>query len=288
LRRLSSRMDVSLVVTRAPRPAGRGSKLRRTDVALEAAGLGLELREVEAIGDEEGVELLRRSSPDAIAVVAYGEILPAEVLSLARCVNLHFSLLPRWRGAAPVQRAIMAGDTATGVTTILMDEGLDTGPLLMSGSIEIEPSDDAGSLGSRLAEEGADLLARTLLSLDDLEPQPQSGEPTSAPKLTPTDRIVDWTNPAVREARRVRALSPEPGASTNFRGRTLKIYAALVQPRDEDRRPGQVIETRGDRLIVACGEDALAISSLGSEGRTRMAAADWLRGARLDVGETLG
>ena len=139
LRRLTSEIDVGLVVTRAPRPAGRGSNLRRTEVALAASELGLELLEVERIGVDASIELLGSSIPDAIAVVAYGEILPAPLLRLAPCINLHFSLLPRWRGAAPVQRAIMAGDDVTGVTTMLMDEGLDTGAVIRQEPVPIEP-----------------------------------------------------------------------------------------------------------------------------------------------------
>ena len=212
-----------LVVTNPPRPAGRGSKLTPTPVAEAARRLALPLEETETTRDERFAAQLRGLAPDVSVVVAYGELLASDVLNapLLGSVNLHFSLLPRWRGASPVQHAILEGDAVTGVTVIRMDEGMDTGPVLARREEAIRSDDDAGSLGARLAAIGADAVAEVLLRLamEDVTPTPQAGTATLAPKLGPADRAVDWTRPADAVVRRVRAFAPDPGANTTFRGR---------------------------------------------------------------------
>jgi methionyl-tRNA formyltransferase len=216
-------VEVALVVTNPPRPAGRGSRLRPTAVAEAARAAGLPLLQVAGIRSGEGFDALTALQPDVIVVVAYGELLTSDVLDLPRlgCVNLHFSLLPRWRGAAPVQRAILEGDAVTGVTVMLMDEGLDTGPILAVREEPIHMEDDAGRLGDRLARIGGALLVETLprLAAGGIEPTAQDHvAAVYAAKILPEERELDWTGSVFELERRIRARAPEPGASPTVRG----------------------------------------------------------------------
>jgi methionyl-tRNA formyltransferase len=281
---------VLLVVTRDPRPAGRGGRPRPTAVAEAARGLGLPLLEVPTVKRDPGLGALRRAAPDVLAVVAYGEILPAEVLGLPRVapVNVHFSLLPALRGADPVRRAILEGNDVTGVTTIRMDEGMDTGPILLQAEEPIGPEDDAGSLGARLAGLGADLLVETVDRLErgELEERPQDdARATAAPRLRPEEEWIDWTEDADRVLRRIRALAPEPGARTRLRGSVLKVLRATRA--DATGEPGTVAEVSNDRLVVATGRGALSLETVVPEGRRRMTGAAFARGQRLEPGEPL-
>jgi methionyl-tRNA formyltransferase len=283
--------EVVLVATREPKPAGRGSKLTPTPVAEAARRLRVDLVEPPTVKRGEGLERIRDARPDVLAVVAYGEILPAELLELPRIapVNLHFSLLPELRGAAPVQRAILDGLTATGVTTIRMDEGMDTGPILLRAEEAIDPEDDSGSLGDRLAGIGARLLVDTLdrLAAGELEPAPQDDAvATAAPKLRPEDRWVDWARAADEIVRRIRALGPHPGASAWFRGQVLKVFRALR--RSQTGEPGTVLEVGGDGFVVAAGEGSVAPLELAPAGRRRMSAPEFVRGYRPEPGERFG
>lgn len=278
------------VLTRIPKPAGRGSRLRPTEVAEAARRRGLPLFEVESVRGGSGLEALRATRPDVLVVVAYGELLPAEVLELPRfgCVNLHFSVLPRWRGAAPVQRAIQAGDTVSGVTIIEMDEGLDTGSVLAKLEVAVEPTDDAGALGTRLAELGGALLARTVAALaaGSLIPEPQSPEGiTYASKLTPDDRTVRWTDPSNVIDRRVRAVSPTPGATTSFRGQGLKIVRG--EPTPGQGEPGQILGTDPSTggVDVGTGEGLYRLLDVAPSGKKNMRADAWAHGARFAPGE---
>ena len=288
----ASEHELALVITRVPRPAGRGNRLTPTPVAIAARRLGLPLKEVETVKSGHGLEALRGARPDVIAVVAYGEIVPAEVLRIPSVgpVNLHFSLLPELRGAAPVQRAILEGLTATGVTTMLMDEGMDTGPILEQAEEQIEEEDDAGSLGHRLSAVGARLLVDTIdrLAANQLEPRPQDhAKATYAPKLRPEERWIDWMQEAGVIVRRVRALAPEPAASTLFRGKTLKVFGGVADP-STGREPGAITDVSKDGFGVGAGEGIVRILELAPEGRKRMTAAEFVRGYRPDVGERLG
>jgi methionyl-tRNA formyltransferase len=285
----ASRHDVTLVVTRNPRRAGRGRDATPTPVAEAARRLGLPLLETPTVKRAEGLEALRAAASDVLVVVAYGEILPAEVLSLPRIapVNVHFSLLPRLRGADPVRRAILEGVPVTGVTTMRMDEGLDTGPILLQEEVTVGDEDDAGTLGSRLARRGGELLARTLDALEEgrVEERPQDDpEATHAPKLRSEEEWIGWSEPADRVWRRVRALSPEPGARTTFRGKVLKVLRAT--PVVGDGEPGAILDP--DRLVVAAGGGAVALEEVVPEGRRRMAGSDFARGRRPRPGERLG
>jgi methionyl-tRNA formyltransferase len=288
---------VAPVVTNPPRPAGRGSKLTPTPVAEAARRLALPLIEVERVRDGEGYAVLEEAEPDAIVVVAYGEILTADVLDIPRlgCVNVHFSLLPRWRGAAPVQHAIFAGDEKTGVTLMLMDEGLDTGPILAQREEPIREDDDAGTLGERLSVSGAGLLVETLPALAAGSVEPRSQDPvwaTFAPKLRPGEREIDWSEPAGEIVRRVRALAPEPGASTRFRGETLKVFSveALWYVLTRQPLPPGTLEEMSDGTptVDTGSRGLLMLLEVAPSGRKRMTGAEWARGARLQPGERLG
>jgi methionyl-tRNA formyltransferase len=290
-------IDLDLVLTNPPRPAGRGSELTPTAVAEAARTLELPLLEVGRVRDGEGFDALDSLEPDAIVVVAYGEILTPDVLDIPRlgAVNLHFSLLPRWRGAAPVQRAILEGDETTGVTVMLMDEGMDTGPVLASTETAIESEEDAGSLGARLARLGAPVLVETLRGLDEGTVEPKSQEHTAAtfaPKLLPEERTIDWTQPADAIVRRVRAFAPEPGAVTKFRQGRLKVLRAermLVQNRVnlDAPIPGRLGTDEDGTPTVDARWDRVQLVEVAPAGRKRMSGAEWARGARIQPGERL-
>jgi methionyl-tRNA formyltransferase len=298
LRALSaaSDVDVALVVTNPPRPAGRGSRLTPTAVADAANAEDLPLLEVAGVRSGEGFAALDTLEPDALVVVAYGEILTPDVLDIPAqgAVNVHFSLLPRWRGAAPVQRAIAEGDATTGVTVMRMDEGMDTGPILATAETPIGADEDAGSLGARLAELGGPLLVDALRGLRDgsVEARPQDDRAaTYAPKPRPDERIIDWTRPAEEIVRQVRAFAPDPGAATTFRGRPLKILEAVAQPVSDasppDRGTLTTSETDGTPAVDATGA-VVRLLEVAPAGRRRMSGADWARGARIRPGERLG
>lgn len=286
------RFDVLLTLTNPPRPAGRGSRPRSTAVAEAARGLRLPLEEAETTSDPRLFERLRTMEPDALVVVAYGELLRAPLLTLPRlgALNVHFSLLPRWRGASPVQHAILAGDTVTGVTVMQMDEGLDTGPVLARRVEPVEPFDDAGSLGLRLSELGATLLVGTLadLAAGRIVPEAQSGRPTTAPKLGRDARRLVWTEPATDVVRRVRAFAPDPGAEVTWRGQTIKVLGAeTVPPADVVYgSPGAIAAIDAAGVVVAAGSAAVRLLDLVPAGRRRMDAAAWARGARAAIGES--
>jgi methionyl-tRNA formyltransferase len=292
-------IDVELVLTNPPRPAGRGSQLTPTAVADAASDLDLPLLEVARVRDGEGFDALDAMEPDAIVVVAYGEILTPDVLDIPGlgAVNVHFSVLPRWRGAAPVARAILEGDEATGVTVMLMDEGLDTGPVLLTAETSIGEDEDAASLGARLADMGGLLLVDALRGLEDgsLEPRSQDhAAATIAPKLLPDERTIDWTHPSDAIVRRVRAFAPEPGAVTTFRRGRLKILQAadrgphgwmLASP----PMPARISLLDDGRVYVdAGGGTKVELLMVAPAGRKRMSGAEWARGARFDPLEHLG
>ncbi len=288
-------IDVVLVITNPPKPAGRGAKHTPTPVAEAARRMDLPLLEADGVRAGAGLDALRRARPDAIAVVAYGQLLPPEVLELPSlgCVNVHFSLLPRWRGAAPVQRAFLAGDEVTGVTVMRMDAGLDTGPILNQMEDAIRPEDDAGTLGDRLAHLGGMLLVGVLRKLaeDGLPERRQDDrKATRAPRLTPEQRRIDWGGSAESVVRMVRALAPDPGATTSFRGEPLKVLSAGVahDAVADDPPPGSVISADDRGVLVAAGSGAVRLRRVAPSGRRRMGAAEWARGARFASDDRLG
>ncbi len=291
-------VDLELVLTNPPRPAGRGSHLTPTAVADFAGEAGLRLLEVGRVRDGEGFDALDALEPDAIVVVAYGEILTPDVLDIPRlgAVNVHFSLLPRWRGAAPVQRTILEGDEVTGVTVMLMDEGLDTGPVLAGAETSVGPEEDAGTLGARLAALGAPLVIETLRELERGSVEPVSQDhsaATYAPKLLPEERTIDWTQAPDAIVRRVRALAPEPGAVTTFRHGRLKVLRA--EPKVVGDRvnldppvPGRLGTDEDGTPTVDARWDVVRLLDVAPAGRKQMTGAEWARGARIEPLEHLG
>jgi methionyl-tRNA formyltransferase len=321
--------DVVLVVSQPGKPVGRKAEITDPPVASLAKSLGMHVFQPPTLKDEHAFARLADARADAFVVAAYGKILARRVLDLPRlgCLNVHGSLLPRWRGASPVQAAILAGDAETGVSIMKMDAGMDTGPVYAMRKTEIREEDDSASLGQRLALMGAQALIDTLRFLEGelpgapAPPMPRGdggAEPTAlpapsqkipffnpplpqdpstatyCPKITREDARMDWTRPAAELARRGRAFTPWPGLFTTRRNTRVKL--AGLQPvaggprmREgaEDPPPGTVLEA-GSRVVVACGEGAVAVATLQAEGRKALSAADFVRGERVAAGETWG
>ena len=291
---VSSPHRVVGVVTQPDRPRGRGKKVQPPPVKVRALSLGLPVFQPQRVKEEGFVDLVRGLAPDAVVVVAYGQILPPSILRLPPygCINLHASLLPRYRGAAPIQRAIMNGEKETGVTTMLMDEGLDTGGILLQRRVPIYEEDTAGKLHDRLAREGAELLLETLdlLARGDLAPRPQDHRlATYAPPLTPEDELIDWRRPARDLYNQVRALNPWPVARTWLEGKVLKVWRAAASPLPPpaEAQPGEVVLSRKE-LVVATGVGCLALLEIQLEGGKRLPAEDFLRGRPIPEGTVLG
>jgi len=285
---LESRHRVVGVMTQPDRPAGRGYALAPSPVKKLASARGIQVTQPVSLRDTQVQTELKHFRADVIVVAAYGLILPRPVLELPRhgAINIHASLLPRWRGAAPIQRALLAGDRDTGVSIMQMDSGLDTGPVLMQEKIPILEDDTAGTLHDRLAELGANLIVRALDALEAggvrATPQPAEGV-TYAAKLDRREARVDWHESAAMVNRRVRALNPSPGADARVREVELKIWrCASAAGRGN---PGEVLSVGPDGLCVACGEDALIITELQRSGGKRLPVAEFLRGFPLAAGE---
>jgi methionyl-tRNA formyltransferase len=283
---LASRHEVVGVVTRPDAPAGRGRALRPSPVKEVALEHGLEVLAPAHPREAEFQERLAALGADAVPVVAYGALLPRAALDIPRLgwVNLHFSVLPAWRGAAPVQHALLAGDEVTGATTFLIEEALDSGPVYGVVTEQVRPTDTAGDLLGRLAEGGAGLLVATMDGLEDgsLHAVPQAAEGISfAPKITVQDARVDWSAPALRVDRLIRACTPSPGAWTTFRDRRVKLRPVT---RTEERLAPGVLE--GD--LVGTATEAVRLGTVRPEGKGEMAALDWLRGLRPTPGESFG
>ena len=280
---LASDHEVAAVVTRPDAPAGRGRTLRPSPVRERAEAAGVEVLTPVHPRDEGFQARLRELAPDCCPVVAYGALVPQAVLDVPvhGWVNLHFSLLPAWRGAAPVQHALLHGDEITGATTFRLEAGMDTGPVYGVTTEQVRPTDTSGDLLERLAVSGAGLLVATLdgIARGELRPVPQPSEGVSlAPKITVDDARVDWSAPAVRVDRLVRACTPAPGAWTTLRGKRVKL--GPVVPTDEVLPAGEVA---GD--LVGTATTAVRLGGVRPEGKGAMPAADWLRGLRLEPGE---
>ncbi len=288
---LASQHEVVAVLTRPDAPAGRGRKLVPSPVAEVAADAGIELLKPKRPRDLDFLARLAEIAPDCAPVVAYGGLIPKAALEIPKhgWVNLHFSLLPAWRGAAPVQHAIMAGDDITGACTFQLEEGLDTGPIYGRLTETIRPTDTSGDLLARLAESGAKLLVATLDGVEAgrlvAEPQPFD-EVSMAPKLTVDDARVDWTASAMRVDRVVRACTPAPGAWTTFRGDRLKVRPVRLDPNGAELAPG-VIEVSRDGVMVGTGSHPVLLGDVQPQGKRAMPAADWARGVRIEPGERL-
>lgn len=276
---------IAAVYCQPPRPAGRGHGVNPCPVHRAAAALGIEVRTPARLRhDREAQAAFAALELDAAVVAAYGLILPPAMLVAPRrgCLNIHASLLPRWRGASPIQAAILAGDTETGITVMRMEEGLDTGPMLLREAVAITPATTAASLHDQLAELGARLILRALDEAPTPTPQPEDGV-TYAPKLTRDSGRLDWTRDAELLERQVRAMVPWPGAWTRLGGEVLKVLAALPAP--GQGAPGTVLDSG---LLVAAGRGALRLTRVQRPGRAAMAAEAFLRGHPVPPGSVLG
>jgi methionyl-tRNA formyltransferase len=289
---VSSGFEVRLVVTQPDKPRGRGLELAPSPVKSRALELGLPVVQPDKIrNNEEFRAQLASLEPEAIVVVGYGRIIPQWMIELPRLgnINLHASLLPKYRGAAPIQWAIAMGETVTGVTSMRIDAGLDTGDILLQKEIPILPEDTAETLAPRLAAVGADLMVETLpgLAAGTIQPRPQDhSRSTLAPILKREDGLIDFERPAAEIVNRLRGFQPWPGAFTNFRGKQLHVWGA--KPAAATLVPGE-IKVEGDHFLAGCGADtALELLEVQPEGKKRMAARDFVHGYRPKPGERLG
>lgn len=283
------------VLTRADQPAGRGQKLRASPVKLRAQALGIPVEQPRSLRDPDRWAALRALEADVMVVAAYGLLLPPEVLAIPRlgCLNIHASLLPRWRGAAPIQRAIEAGDDATGITIMQMDAGLDTGPMLMSRALSIGPRETAGRLHDRLAGLGAELVVEALDALAagrlSARPQPEEGV-TYAHRIRKEESQIDWQASAALLERRMRAFDPWPGMVSHLLVppvAAIKFWSAVALDRTHAAQPGEIIDASG-RLHIACGDGVLAVRELQRAGGRRLPVADFLKGSALSAGQRFG
>ena len=293
---VASSHEVVAVVTRPDAPAGRGRKVVRSEVGLVADELGIPVLTPGRPSEPGFVAALSDLAPDCCPVVAYGALVPRAALDVPKhgWVNLHFSLLPAWRGAAPVQRAVMAGDAVTGASTFLLEEGLDTGPVYGVLTETVRPRDTAGDLLARLADAGAGLLVATLDGIEDgsLVAVPQSGDGVShAPKILVDEARVDWTLPAFAVDRRVRGCTPEPGAWTTLRGERVKLGPVSPVAQEDaaaaegGAAPGTLVVGRRDVHVLTGGGGVVRLGQVQAQGKRPMPAADWARGLRLEPGE---
>jgi methionyl-tRNA formyltransferase len=272
--------DVVAVLTRPDAPIGRKRVLTPSPVAARAAELGIEVIHAARI-NEETMARISSASPDVAAIVAYGGLVPPVALGIPRhgWINLHFSLLPAWRGAAPVQRAVMAGDDVTGAVTFQLEEGLDTGPVFGTLTETVGPEDTAGKLLERLSHSGAVLLTQTLSAIEagKAAAVPQAGEVSLAPKLTLDDGRLDWKHPALAIGRQARGVTPEPGAWTVLDGQRIKLEPVRLRPDVPHLVPGAV-SVQGKSVLVGTGSHAVELTRVQPAGKKMMAAADWARG----------
>ena len=288
---------VPLALTQPDRPAGRGMKLAPSAVKRVALAHGIEVLQPSSLKqDAAALARLRHTPHDVMVVAAYGLMLPRAVLDIAPlgCLNIHASLLPRWRGAAPIQRAILAGDDKTGICIMRMDEGLDTGPVLLREEMAILPGDTAATLHERLMQAGARAIVQALAALTRpgtlrAEPQAESGI-TYAAKISKTEAALDFTRPAIELARKLRAFDPSPGCSTQLRGVTLKLWAgeALAPTVSEGIPAGTVVQADDAGIVIACVEGALRVTELQKPGGKRLRPREFLQGFALDPGTQCG
>ncbi|MEN8143062.1 MAG: methionyl-tRNA formyltransferase [Thermodesulfobacteriota bacterium] len=290
---LASRHEVVAVVTQPDRPRGRGRKLTPPPVKETALEAGLTVLQPTAIRTEEFLDELKSFQPDVIAVTAYGRILPGPLLNMPPMgtINVHGSLLPRYRGAAPVQWAILNGETETGITTMQMDEGLDTGDMLLHSSLAIESQDTAASMAVKLAAAGGSLLVETLdkLQAGKLEAVPQNKElATLAPPLSKEEGQIDWYEPALAISCRIRGLDPWPTAYTFLDGKRLRVFQPEIVSQTDDEEPGTICKADNNGLLIATGLEYLLVKEVQLEGSRRMAVGPFLQGHKLEPGFRLG
>jgi len=288
---LAAGHEVALVLTQPDRPSGRGLRASPSAVKKLALERGLEIYQPANLQEAVSFERMAAARPEVLVVAAYGLLLPPRALTIAPhgALNIHASLLPRWRGAAPIQRALLAGDRETGITIMQMDAGLDTGAMLLRYPLAIAADDDAQTLHDKLAALGAEAIVRALADAAagraQPVPQPQAGA-TYARKIGKNEAELDWSKPCAELERGLRALRPAPGARSRLRGEPIKFWRAHCVA--QSGSPGTVLRSDRDGVLIACGEGALLVSELQRAGGTRLAAADFLRGCPIEAGERLG
>lgn len=273
--------DIALVLSQPDRPSGRGLRVTPCAVATEALRLGRALAQPDSLKSAESMELLRSVGADVMVVAAYGQLLPPAVLALPRhgCLNVHASLLPRWRGAAPVARAIEAGDAETGISIMQMDAGLDTGPVILERRMRIDPADTSATLLEKLAALGAACIVETLAASPWKSASQAAEGVTYARKMAKAEARIDWTRPAAEIERRLRAFDPFPGCETALDGATLKIWRASLAAGEAGAAPGAIVTASADCLVVQCGEGALALQTVQRPGGRRIGIGEFLRAA---------
>ena len=285
---------VEAVVTQPDRPRGRGGEISFSPVKEVALAASIEVYQPQKVRADDAVEYFRRVAPDCVVIIAYGQIIPARLIAIPRLgwINVHASLLPKYRGAAPINWAIINGEKTTGLTTMQIDPGLDTGPMLLRTELPVGDDETTPELATRLAQAGAPLIVETLRRIvrEELKPEPQdNSQATLAPPLKKEDGQIDWSLPAQKIYNRIRGLQPWPGAFTSFRGKVCHIWGKpAVAPIAATGNPG-VIRTQGMQLLVDCGEDtALALEFVQLEGRKRITAREFANGAHLKPNEHFG
>jgi methionyl-tRNA formyltransferase len=289
-----SYFQVAAVVTQPDRPRGRGKKTASSPVKDAALEVGVPVYQPEKIKSESSLDYFKRLAPDVVVIIAYGQIIPAALIAIPRLgwINLHGSLLPKYRGAAPINWAIINGEKVTGLTTMQIDAGLDTGPMLLKYQTGIGPDETAPDLYAQLAEAGAPLIAETLKKLDqgEITATPQDNSQASlAPPLKKEDGRIDWFLPAPRIYNRIRGLQPWPGAFTTFRGATCRIWGKPLKPVAAGGTPGIILPTQEDGLLVICGASTvLHVEQVQIEGRNRISDREFMNGARIAPGEHFG
>ncbi|MBQ9699470.1 MAG: methionyl-tRNA formyltransferase [Lachnospiraceae bacterium] len=284
--------EVALVVTQEDKPKGRGQEMQYTPVKEAAIKHGIEVYQPHRIKTEEAMEKLRSYDADVFVVVAYGQIFSKELLEMPKygCINIHASLLPKYRGAAPIQWSIIEGEKVTGVTTMYMADGVDTGDMLEKVEVEIADDETGGSLHDKLMEAGANLIVSTLQKLESgtaTRTVQDEALSTHTKKLDKSLGDIDFTKSAVEIERLIRGLNPWPSAYTRYNGKTLKIWKAQVIDRDYDGQPGQIVDKTKQAIIVKTGKGALAITELQIEGKKRMTTESYMCGATIDMGAVL-
>ena len=288
---IASRHEIQAVVTQPDKPKGRKGELTPSPVKVVAEGKGIKVYQPLKVRDEEFVKTLRAYNPDVIVVVAFGQIIPLSILKMPKygCVNIHGSLLPKYRGAAPIQWAVLDGEKETGITTILMDEGIDTGDILLKKTIKIDTDETSGSLFDKLMALGAETILETLDELEkgNLTPTKQGESPTAYAKmLTKAMGLIVFTKPAKELDCFVRGMDPWPSAYTLLSGKTLKLWK--VRAVEGSGKAGSVIDIGKESFTIACGEGAIEVLEVQLEGKKRMSAGDFLKGSTLNIGQELG
>jgi len=289
-----SYFQIAGVVTQPDRPRGRGKKMASSPVKDAALEAGVPVYQPEKIRSESSLDYFKRLAPDVVVIIAYGQIIPAALIAIPRLgwINLHGSLLPKYRGAAPINWAIINGEKVTGLTTMQIDAGLDTGPMLLKYQTGIGSDETAPDLYGQLAEAGAPLIVETLKKLDhgEITPTPQDNSQASlAPPLKKEDGRIDWFLPAPKIYNRIRGLQPWPGAFTTFRGATCRIWGKPLKPVAAGGTPGILLPTQEDGLLVICGASTvLHVEQVQIEGRNRISDREFMNGARIAPGEHFG